>query len=95
MIEKKKRYTGKGQRIKGVLNLFICIIIYIFLCIHLTAPGLLCSRWDLVPRQGTEPRSPALGAQCLTPWATREVPRVDVSKESPGVVLVRATAGDH
>ena len=30
--------------------------------------------WDLVPRPGIEPRPPALGAQSLTHWITREVP---------------------
>ena len=69
---KKKRYTEKGQRIKGVLNLFVCIIIYIFLFIHLTALG-LCSMWDLVPWPEIEPGSPGLGAQCLTHWTPREV----------------------
>ena len=29
--------------------------------------------WDLVPRPGIEPGPPALGAQNLTHWATREV----------------------
>ena len=28
--------------------------------------------WDLVPWLGIEPRSPALGAQSLSPWTTRE-----------------------
>ena len=30
--------------------------------------------WDLVPQPGIEPGSPALGAQSLTHWTTREVP---------------------
>ena len=30
--------------------------------------------WDLVPRLGIEPGPPALGAQSLTHWTTREVP---------------------
>ena len=30
--------------------------------------------WDLVPRPGIEPGPPALGAQSLTHWTTREVP---------------------
>ena len=32
-----------------------------------------CMR-DLVPRPGIEPGPPALGAQSLTHWTTREVP---------------------
>ena len=30
----------------------------------------------LVPRPGTEPMPPALEAQSLNPWTTREVPRI-------------------
>ena len=30
--------------------------------------------WDLVPWPGIEPGSPALGAQSLSHWTTREVP---------------------
>ena len=36
--------------------------------------------WDLVPWPGIEPRSPALGAQCLFHWTTREVPESRVLK---------------
>ena len=36
--------------------------------------------WDLVPWPGIEPRSPALGAQCLIHWTTREVPESRVLK---------------
>lgn len=32
------------------------------LWIDLTAPGPCCSTWDLVPRTGIEPGSPALGS---------------------------------
>ena len=35
---------------------------------------LSCSMWDLVPWPGIEPGSPALGAQSLSHWTTREVP---------------------
>ena len=34
-----------------------------------------CSLWDLVPWPGIEPRPPALGAQSLSHWTTREVPK--------------------
>ena len=36
--------------------------------------ALSCSVWDLVPWPGIEPRSPALGAQSVSQWTTREVP---------------------
>ena len=35
---------------------------------------LSCGIWDLVPQSGIEPRPPALGAQSLGHWTTREVP---------------------
>ena len=35
---------------------------------------LSCDMWDLVSWPGIEPRSPALGAQNLCHWTTREVP---------------------
>ena len=33
-----------------------------------------CSMWDLVPWPGIKPRPPALGAQTLSHWSTRDVP---------------------
>ena len=36
-------------------------------------PGLSCSMWDLVSCSGIKPRPPALGAQSLSHWTTREV----------------------
>ena len=33
-----------------------------------------CGMWDLVPWPGIEPRPPALEAQSLSHWTTREVP---------------------
>ena len=49
--------------------------------IYLAVPGLGCAMWTLsdgmqhlVPWPGIEPRPPALGAQSLSHWATREVP---------------------
>ena len=32
--------------------------------------------WDLVPWSGIEPGSPALGAQSLSNWTTREAPQL-------------------
>ena len=39
-----------------------------------------CGRWDLVPWPEIEPRPPALGAQSLSCWTTREVPLKDIFK---------------
>ena len=36
-------------------------------------PGFSCCMWHLVPWPGIEPRPPALGAQNLRHWTTREV----------------------
>ena len=35
--------------------------------------------WDLVPRPGIEPSSPALGAPSLSHWTTKEVPKIHIS----------------
>ena len=40
----------------------------------MAALGLSCSLWDLAPRPGIEPGPPALGAQGLSHWTTRELP---------------------
>ena len=44
--------------------------------IYLATPGLSCGMQDLVPWPETKPRPPALGAQRLGPWVTREVSRL-------------------
>ena len=46
----------------------------------LTVPSLSCCMWDLVPWPGTEPRPPALGAQSVNHWTTREVPQFWILK---------------
>ena len=38
--------------------------------------------WDLVTWQGTEPGPPALGAQSLSHWTTREIPKCRYLKKS-------------
>ena len=48
---------------------FKCIFIY------LTALGLSCSMWDLVPRPGIKPRPPAWGTQSLSHWTHQGSPR--------------------
>ena len=35
---------------------------------------LSCGMWDLVPWPGIKPRTPAMGAESLSHWTTREVP---------------------
>ena len=56
-------------------------IFYLFLNIYLVALGVSyimwdlfsCGMWDLVPRWGIKSLPPALGAQSLSHWTTREV----------------------
>ena len=43
--------------------------------IYLAVPGLSCSKQDPVPRSGTKPRAPALGARSRSHWATLGVSR--------------------
>ena len=45
-------------------------------------PGLSGGLWELVPRAGIEPGPPALGAQSLSSWTTREVPSFLILKGS-------------
>ena len=44
--------------------------------IYLSVPSLICGIWNLVPQPRIEPMTPALGAQSLSHWTTREVPWV-------------------
>ena len=73
--------SGKGHR----EGFFFFFNIYLFVWIHqilvATSKIFTCgmqtlsySMWDLVPWPGIEPGSPALGAQSLSHWTTREVP---------------------
>ena len=39
---------------------------------------LSCGMWDLIPWPEIEPRSPALGAQSLSPWTSRAVSRWNI-----------------
>ena len=67
-----------------VLNTFISSISYLFIWLHQVLAAawgifswgmqtLSCGLWDLVPWPGIEPGTPALAAQCLSYWTTREV----------------------
>ena len=40
-----------------------------------------CGMWDQGPRPGIKPRPPALGAQGLHHWTTREVPQTVFLRE--------------
>ena len=51
---------------------FLLLLIFMYL----TAPGLSCGMWDLVPCPGIKPEFPALGVQSLSHWTTREVPQI-------------------
>ena len=78
-----KRFFGGlvWQLSKIYIYLFGCarsqLSCWIFSC-HLKT--LSCSMWDLVPWPGMEPGPPALGAQSLSHWTTREVPSVAYRK---------------
>ena len=50
-------------------------LVWFLKIIYLAVPDFSCSMWDLVLCLGIEPWPPALGAQSLSHWTTREVPR--------------------
>ena len=57
---------------QGLFFLFFkCSFVYL---IYLSALGLSCGMWDLVPWPGIELGRPALGAWSLSHWTTREAP---------------------
>ena len=75
---------GKSQYLHLALPLhyvYYYLIIIGALCIfknilfiYLAPQDLSCGMQDLVPQPGIEPGPPALGAQSLSHWTTREVP---------------------
>ena len=81
-----------------LLLFFFLIFIYLFWLhqvlvaargIFIAAHRLLVAAcmWDLVPRPGMEPRPPALGAQSLTHWTTREDPVVLLDSRMIGTII--------
>ena len=66
---------GLGSEGKVIWDFFH---IYLFIWLHLVLVEamwiLTCGMWDLVAWPEMEPRPPALGAQTLSHWTTREVP---------------------
>ena len=56
-----------------------CFFVFVLACGLLVAACM----YDLVPQPGIEPRPSALGAQSLTHWTTREVPKVAFLKGKP------------
>ena len=69
-----------------VVFVLFCFNIYLFIWLHrvfvatcgifVVACGIFsCSMWDLVPSLEIKPGPPALGAQSLNRWTTREVPK--------------------
>ena len=77
---KKERITktkGKDKlqtRRRYWLRIFFLVKVFIVYLFILAGPGLSCGTWDLLPWPGMEPRPPALGAQSLIHWTSREVP---------------------
>ena len=61
--------------------------------IDLTVPGLSCSMWDAVLSPRLEPQPPALRAQSLGHWATREVPGLRILGQGLGQRRGRSDPG--
>ena len=74
------RCKWKGTQCLFFFNIYLFIWLHrilvatskIFTCVMQT---LTYSMWDLVPWPGFEPGPPALGAQSLSHWTSRKVPR--------------------
>ena len=52
---------------------------FLYFFTYLTAPGLSCGMWDLVPRPGIKPGPPALEEQSLSHRTPREVPHLIIN----------------
>ena len=55
-------------------NIYVFIWLSLVKVIACSIFDLSCSMWDLVPRPGIEPGSPALGVCTLSHWTNRESP---------------------
>ena len=65
---------GKFRKINRWQVAFIYFLKFLFIFIYLAVPGHSCNTWDLVPWSGIESGLPALGAQSLHHWTTRDAP---------------------
>ena len=63
---------NKGEVIWDFFHIYLFIWLYLVLVEAIWT--LICGMWDLVAWPEMEPRPPALGAQTLSHWTTREVP---------------------
>ena len=71
IIRGKGRQTTRFHLLFSLfLKKYLFSFIYLFGCMR----TLSCSMWSLVPWPGVKPASPALRAQILSHWITREVP---------------------
>ena len=57
-----------------LLKVFIFIYVWLHRVLEVACRIFSCGTWDLIPQPGIEPRPPALGAQRLSHWATRDIP---------------------
>ena len=71
----------------------INFIEYKYLFMYLVALGLSCSKQDLVPWPGMEPRHAALGAWNLSYWTTREIPSLNIFFISGIIVFIFISLG--
>ena len=63
------------------LNIYLfwlCRVLVVAHGIFVVACLVAACVWDLVPWPGVEPGPPALGAQSVTHWTTREVPQYNI-----------------
>ena len=67
-----RRLQGSENTMRLVFKKKFIILLFIWLCRVLAEEcGIFsCGMWDLVPRQGIEPRSPVLGARIFSHWTT-------------------------
>ena len=76
-IQYCKVKNNNNKKIKDIFYRYFFFFLILF--IYLAALGLSCGMWDLAPWPGIEPGPPAVGAQRLSHWTTREVPTATFS----------------